>query len=84
MACLTSYAVQAADVTTGKVGCFFYDQPHWQATGQFKAIGPVFETLTEFYANVFPVSDDWEGYRPHGYCRPTRQEITDAGFDPDA
>ena len=31
--------------------------------------------------NVFPVSDDWDGYRFHGYCRPTADEIRAAGFE---
>lgn len=31
--------------------------------------------------NVFPVSDDWDGYRFNGYCRPTADEIRDAGFE---
>lgn len=31
--------------------------------------------------NVFPVSDDWDGYRFQGYCRPTPAEIHDAGYE---
>ena len=31
--------------------------------------------------NVFPVSEDWDGYRFHGYCRPTVDEIRAAGFE---
>ena len=31
--------------------------------------------------NVFPVSEDWDGYRYHGYCRPTEEEIRAAGFE---
>lgn len=30
--------------------------------------------------NVFPVPDDWDGYRFHGYCRPTADEIQAAGY----
>lgn len=29
---------------------------------------------------VFPVAPDWDGYRFHGYCRPTIEEIQAAGF----
>jgi hypothetical protein len=31
--------------------------------------------------NVFPVDADWDGYRFHGYCRPTLTEIKAAGFE---
>ena len=31
--------------------------------------------------HVFPVSDDWDGYRFTGYCRPTAEEIRAAGFE---
>ena len=31
--------------------------------------------------NVFPVDADWDGYRFHGYCRPTLAEIKAAGFE---
>jgi hypothetical protein len=31
--------------------------------------------------NVFPVSEDWDGYQFHGYCRPTVEEIQAAGFE---
>ena len=33
---------------------------------------------------VFPVAWDWDGYRFSGYCRPTREDISAAGYDPDA
>lgn len=49
MACLTNYAVQCRDVTTGKVGCFFFDLEHWQTTGEFKAIGKVWPDLESFF-----------------------------------
>ena len=52
MACLTNYTVQCLDVTSGKTGSFFYDPTHWQATGEFKALGPVYSGLIEFYANT--------------------------------
>lgn len=48
--CLMNYTIQCTDVTTGKVGCFLFDQAHWQRTGEFKAISPVMPGLTEFYA----------------------------------
>lgn len=50
MACLMNYTVQCKDVTTGQTGCFLFDVPHWQATGEFKAVGPVFFDLSSFYA----------------------------------
>lgn len=25
--------------------------------------------------NVFPVEPEWDGYRYHGYCRPTPEEV---------
>ena len=31
--------------------------------------------------NVFPVDENWDGYRFHGYCRPTEEEIKAAGFE---
>lgn len=30
--------------------------------------------------SVFPVDSDWDGYRFHGYCRPTPDEIRAAGY----
>jgi hypothetical protein len=30
---------------------------------------------------VFPVEPDWQGFRHHGYCRPTAQEIVEAGYE---
>ena len=54
MACLTNYTVQCRDVNTGKTGCFFYDQTHWQNTGEFKAIGEVFSNLNDFFLNTLP------------------------------
>lgn len=50
MACVTNYTVQCRDVTTGETGCFLFDTAHWQTTGEFKAISPVFPGLVEFYA----------------------------------
>jgi hypothetical protein len=49
MACLTNYTVQCTDAATGKTGCFLFDQPHWQRTGEFLAISPVFASLAEFF-----------------------------------
>jgi hypothetical protein len=49
MACLTNYTVQCRDVTSGLIGCFLFDTEHWQKTGEFKAISPVFAGLTLFY-----------------------------------
>jgi len=49
MACLTNYTVQCRDVTSGTTGCFLFDTEHWQRTGEFKAVSPVFPGLVEFY-----------------------------------
>lgn len=49
MACLTNYTVQCRDVTSGQTGCFIFDTDHWQATGEFKALSPVFPSLVPFY-----------------------------------
>ena len=50
MACLTNYTVQCVDRASGKTGCFFFDESHWQKTGEFIAVGPVYPGLVEFYA----------------------------------
>lgn len=50
MACLMNYTVQCPDVTTGEIGCFLFDVDHWQRTGEFKALSPVFPGLVDFYA----------------------------------
>lgn len=49
MVCLTNYTVQCKDVTTGVTGCFLFDPVHWQATGEFKAISPVFPDGPSFF-----------------------------------
>lgn len=49
MACLTNYAVQCVDVASGKPGVFLFDTQHWQKTGEFLAISPVFPDLDAFY-----------------------------------
>lgn len=49
MACLTNYTIQCKDVTSGETGCFLFDTDHWQRTGEFKAISPVFSDLVRFY-----------------------------------
>lgn len=50
MAILMNYTVQCTDSASGAVGCFVFDVPHWQATGEFRATSPVFAGLGEFYA----------------------------------
>ena len=67
MACLTNYTVQCKDVASGETGCFFFDQEHWKATGEFKAVGPVFSDLYAFYAATDP------GQRQGSYL--VREEI---------
>lgn len=50
MACLMNYTIQCRDITSGETGCFLFDVPHWQATGEFRAISPVFPNVAQFYA----------------------------------
>jgi hypothetical protein len=50
MACLTNYTIQCRDAVSGQVGCFLFDTEHWQRTGEFRAVSPVFPGLVEFYA----------------------------------
>ena len=50
MACLMNYTMSCTDAKSGAVGCFLFDVPHWQATGEFVAVSPVFAGLAEFYA----------------------------------
>lgn len=54
MVCLTNYTIQCTDVTTGKKGCFFFDQDHWTQTGEFKATGPIYPDLYALYKNTSP------------------------------
>lgn len=56
MACLTNYTVQCRDIVSGEIGCFFFDQLHWQQTGEFKAIGKVYSDLDMFYKHT--LADD--------------------------
>lgn len=42
MACLMNYTIQCTDVVSGETGCFLFDTAHWQETGEFKAVSPVF------------------------------------------
>ena len=49
MACVTNYTVQCKDVSTGTIGCFLFDIAHWQTTGEFKAVSPVFPDLRSFF-----------------------------------
>lgn len=48
--CLMNYTVQCKDIVSGQYGCFLFDMAHWKNTGEFKAIGPVFPSLSLFYA----------------------------------
>lgn len=50
MACVMNYTVQCRDVTSGETGCFLFDTAHWQQTGDFRAISPVFPDLAQFFA----------------------------------
>ncbi len=44
------YVIQCKDVTSGMVGDFLFDELHYQETGEFKAISPVFPDLSQFFA----------------------------------
>jgi len=48
--CLLNYTIECRDVTSGKIGCFLFDPAHWVATGEFRAISPVFPDLDSFFA----------------------------------
>ncbi len=50
MACLTNYCVHCTDATSNTKGDFAFDLCHWQQTGQFKAISPVFGGLVDLFA----------------------------------
>jgi len=52
--CLTNYTMQCTDETTGVKGCFLFDTEHWQQTGKFKAISPVFPDLDALYKGTTP------------------------------
>lgn len=54
MACLMNYTIQCKDISSGKTGCFLFDEQHWQITGEFKAIGPVYPDLNAFYLGTTP------------------------------
>lgn len=69
MACLMNYTVQCVDVVSGKTGCFFFDIAHWQTTGEFKAISPVFHCLTEF--GIYSNGPDSVVRRTSGYWERT-------------
>lgn len=49
MACLMNYTIGCRDVDSGETGSFLFDVKHWQRTGEFKAISPVFPGVAEFY-----------------------------------
>ena len=52
MACLMNYTIQCRDAVSGKVGCFFFDQEHWQRTGEFRATSEIYPNLQTFYENT--------------------------------
>lgn len=60
-----NYTVQCRDETTGQIGDFLFDVTYWRVTGKFKAIGPVFDNLMDFY--------NWDknngNNHRHGYIR---------------
>ena len=49
MTCVMNYTVHCKDVKSGDVGCFLFDTAHWQKTGEFLAVSPVFPNLVAFY-----------------------------------
>lgn len=52
MACLTNYTIHCRDARSGQTGCFIFDVEHWQRTGEFVALSPVFAGLAELYAGT--------------------------------
>jgi len=50
MACLMNYTIQCLDAKSGAIGSFLFDAPHWQRTGDFVALSPVFPSVAAFYA----------------------------------
>ncbi len=44
-----NYTIQCKDVVSGQTGCFLFNIPHWQQTGEFKAISAVFPDLYSFF-----------------------------------
>jgi hypothetical protein len=49
--------------------------------------GATYSTDPESFGEItviFEVAADWDGYRFHGYCVPTSEELAAAGYDPDA
>lgn len=51
---LTNYAIQCTDQLSGKVGCFLFDIKHYEKTGLFNAVSPVYHDLQSFYDNTKP------------------------------
>ena len=54
MACLTNYTVHCREKKTGRIGCFLFDIEHYRRTGEFIAIGEIYDSLAEFYAGTKP------------------------------
>ena len=52
MACLTNYAMGCLDTTSGRTGYFIFNVEHWQLTGEFVAVSPVFDDLDQLYAGT--------------------------------
>jgi len=46
---LMNYAVACRDVVSGATGCFLFDPAHWLATGEHRALSPVFADLAAFH-----------------------------------
>ena len=49
-------------------------------TQQYGATYTIDENGETVIGSVFPVDPDWEGYRFHGYCRPSKEDIRQAGY----
>ena len=47
--CVMNYAVECRDVVSGVTGCFLFDPGRWLATGEHRAISPVFADLAAFH-----------------------------------
>ena len=50
---------------------------------QFVRFGATYSTEAHNFGtitSIFVVDDDWDGYRFHGYCRPSVDEVARFGY----
>lgn len=54
------------------------DKPHTTPDATATAYGATYSTHPDTFGvitAIFPVPPEWDGYRYHGYCRPTPEEV---------